>query len=105
MSTLDAVVEPFIQHDIAQPALAQIARELRADRIKHAVPMPARAGLYFREPRVVIHAKQQIRIRRSAVGVLEYVSESQRRRITATFIDRQVQRTIAFNFGDQRSVD
>src|SRR6185436_6218392 len=72
VAALDAVVEPLVQHDIAQPAIAELARELRAQCFEHRVTMPARAPLHFSEARIVINANLQIRVRERRAGVVEY---------------------------------
>src|SRR5688572_26625712 len=69
VAALDAVVEPLVQHDVAQPTIAELARELGAQRFEHRMAMPACAGLYFREARVVINANLQIRVRERHAGV------------------------------------
>src|SRR5689334_1037786 len=95
VAALDAVVEPFVQHDVAQPAIAELARELRAQCFEHRVTMPARAGLYFGEPRIVINANLQIRIRERCAGVVEHIRQPKGSRVTRTLIDSQMQRAVA----------
>src|SRR5690606_850609 len=97
VSALDAVVEPLIEQDVAQPPLAQVARQLRADRIEQRMPAPARAGLHLREPRVVIDADQEVGIGQHAGLFLEEVGQAQRRRVTTALVDRKMQGTIARN--------
>src|SRR5690606_41153417 len=45
VAALEAIIEPLVQHDVAQPAIAEIACELRANRLEHRMAMPARARL------------------------------------------------------------
>src|SRR5687768_2523743 len=79
VAALDAVIEPLVKHDVAQPAVAELARELRAESFEQRVTMPASAGLHFGEPRVVINANLQIRIGERHAGVVEYIRQAKRR--------------------------
>ena len=54
VAALDAIVEPLVEHDVSQPSISELARELRSDCFEHRVAMPACARLHLGQPSIVI---------------------------------------------------
>src|SRR5690606_34526216 len=103
VAALEAIIEPLVQHDVAQPAIAEIACELRANRLEHRMAMPARARLDFREPRVMVDADLQIRIRDGSARLVEQIGQRKRRRIPTPLARHEMQRAVAIDFRDERT--
>ena len=71
MAAFDAIVEPLVQHHVAQPAFAELPRDAGAHVLEAGMRDPASALARFGEPRVVIDAQLEIGVGDGACLILE----------------------------------